>query len=282
MKKVIASLVAVAGLSVAAQGQGLIKFQVSPAGLETWGSTLDAAPGTMFDVRATVSYTGTAAPHGLASMFFQPTVSNWNATAVTGDILGAFANNGAGGNLTTPSGVVLDQPGLYGRISPFGRTALVATNAIKGHTHVGGSGNAPAGSWLRIAQTQIVTWPGTSGNTSGGSGVPIAQNYVTGRVAGEPEFLTTLQNVVIFKYKVTLSADPAVRSLTMDAPALGIGNRSTVTGNGQIYWFGATSEATGQIRGDATVQTASVNIVPTPASLALLGLGGLAIGRRRR
>jgi len=54
MKKVIASLVAVAGLSVAAQGQGLIKFQVSPAGLETWGSTLDAAPGTMFDVRATV------------------------------------------------------------------------------------------------------------------------------------------------------------------------------------------------------------------------------------
>jgi uncharacterized protein (TIGR03382 family) len=282
MKKVIASLVAVAGLSVAAQGQGSISFQVSPAGAENWSSSIpNATPGAMYDVRARVSYTGTAQPLGMASLFFQPTVSNWDNTGAgaTIDALGDFVN--VGGNITTPAGVVNDVPGAYGRIRPWGRTAILATAFLRGHV---ATNPAPGfdGTFLRIAQNQLTQWLGTAGNTSGGSGVPIGQLNDVGRTSNDPAFNTNLQNIVIFKYKITLSTDTAVRTLTMDAPAAGIGNRSSVTGNGQIYWFATSSEPTGQIRGDASVMTASISIVPTPASLALLGLGGLAIGRRRR
>lgn len=281
MKKVIASLVAVAGLSVAAQGQGIIKFQVSPAGAENWTSSLDAAPGSMFDVRATVSYTGGAMPLGMASLFFQPTVSNWGA----GDVLGAFANGGAGGNESTPAGVVDDAAGLYGRVRPWGANGLSTTSFLRGHIH---TNPAPGftGTFLRISQNQNTAWLGATGNTTGGSGVPIRQFNNIGRTAATPPFMTNLGNqgvpIVIFKYKVTLGADDAARTLSVDAPAAGIGNRSTTTLNGQIYWYATDSETTGSIRGDASVMTASVNVVPTPASLALLGLGGLAIGRRRR
>jgi hypothetical protein len=49
-----------------------------------------------------------------------------------------------------------------------------------------------------------------------------------------------------------------------------------------VYWWASLSESTGSIRGTALVETASISVVPTPASLALLGLGGLVIARRRR
>ncbi len=281
MKKMVASLVAVAGMSVAAHAvdNTSIVWQASLDG-STWTSdTLIVPAGAQVEVRALVSYTGTAAPVGLASFVFQPTVSNWGA----GDALLPFVNGGQGGNTSSPLGVVpADGPG-YGRVVPWGRSALSATSFLRGHTHTAGSGGAPAGSWLRIAQNQVTSWIGGTGNTTGGSGVPISQLSEVGRTTADPAFNSQLQNIVVFRMGLDLAdGNTDLRNLVVDSPIAGFGNRNSTTGDREVYWFASTTEATGSIRGTAVVDSVTISIVPAPASLALLGLGGLAAARRRR
>ncbi len=281
MKKMVASLVAVAGMSVAAHAvdNTSIVWQASLDG-STWTSdTLIVPAGAQVEVRALVSYTGTAAPVGLASFVFQPTVSNWGA----GDALLPFVNGGQGGNTSNPLGVVpADGPG-YGRVVPWGRSALSATSFLRGHTHTAGSGGAPAGSWLRIAQNQVTSWIGGTGNTTGGSGVPISQLSEVGRTTADPAFNSQLQNIVVFRMGLDLAdGNTDLRNLVVDSPTAGFGNRNSTTGDREVYWFASTTEATGSIRGTAVVDSVTISIVPAPASLALLGLGGLAAARRRR
>jgi uncharacterized protein (TIGR03382 family) len=282
MKSVIASLVAVAGMSVAANAvvNTSLVFQVSTNGT-TWSNHVDVAPGTEVLVRTLVSYTGLASPVGLASFVFQPTVSNAHA----GDSIMPFINGGVGSNTSTPLGV-LDQPSQlsdltsFGRVSPWGRSATSSTSAIHGFFHT--NPNNDGVDYLRIAQLQVTSWIGGAGNTTGGSGVPISQLSDVGRTTADPAFNGQLQNINVFKFGVQLDATTPVRTLTVDAPAGGFGNRNSTTGDREIYWFTTTAEATGSTRGTAAVTTATITVIPTPASLALLGLGGLAIGRRRR
>jgi hypothetical protein len=279
MKKMIGSLVAVAGLSMAANAavNTRIDWQVS-LNNSTWSTNVEAAPGTLVFVRALASYTGTAAPVGLASLVFQPTVSNYGAT----NVLSPFVNGGAGSNTSSPVGVVTNtgDPTQFGRISPWGRSSLSTTAFTRGHTHSAGSGGAPAGNWLRIAQAHITSWIGGTGNTTGGSGIPISQLSDVGRTTADPAFVPTLQNVEIFKFGITVGAGQTA-TMVVDSPADGFGNRNSTTGEREVYWFGAMTESTGQVRGTALVNTASIAI-PAPASLALLGLGGLVVARRRR
>ena len=281
MKKVIGSLVAVAGLAAAANAQvnTRVDWQVSMDNVN-WSTNVNAQPGNLVFVRALVSYTGTAAPLGLASLVFQPTVANYDL-AGTMDVLSPFVNGGQGGNTSTPLGVVSNtaDPTQFGRISPFGRSALSSTSFLKGHTHTGGSGGAPAGDWLRIAQAQITNWIGGAGNTSGGSGVGIAQLSDVGRTSNDPAFNGSIQNVQVFKFGITLGDSALTR--TVDAPAAGFGNFNSTLQQREIYWWATMAESTGSIRGTALVNPATITI-PTPASLALLGMGGLAITRRRR
>jgi uncharacterized protein (TIGR03382 family) len=284
MKKVIASLVAVAGMSAAANAivNTSLVMQVSTNGT-TWSSHVDVAPGTEVLVRTLVSYTGLASPVGLASFVFQPTVSNANAT----DSIMPFINGGVGSNTSSPLGV-LDQPGQltdmtsFGRVSPWGRSATSSTSAIHGFFHA--NPNSDGINYLRIAQLQVTSWIGGTGNTTGGSGIPISQLSDVGRTTADPAFNGSLQNVNVFKFGVQLDGTTVGRTLTVDAPAAGFGNRNTANGDREIYWFNTTAEATGSVRGTAAVTDATITVVPipTPASLALLGLGGLAIGRRRR
>jgi len=281
MKKVIASLVAVAGMSVAASGQGTVDWQVSNDGVN-WSDTVNALPGQQIVARARVTTSSAVSPNlGLASFVMQPTVSSWTA----GDTLAAFHNTGIQGNSIVGSMILEDGTeggldGPFGRFNPWGRTATSGTNFIKGHLHTGGVGGAPAGgNWLRIAQATITSWIGGTGNTSGNSGVPISQNNQSTQGI---TYNTNLANILVFQFGFTLSSDPAARSLVIDVPALGFGNRNTTTGEREMYWFATGSESTGQIRGAALSSSATVNVVPTPASIALLGLGGLIVGRRRR
>jgi uncharacterized protein (TIGR03382 family) len=273
MKSVIASLVAVAGIAVAANADinTRVDMLVSSDGTN-FSPEITVAPGATVQVLVSVSYTGTAAPLGLASMVFQPTVSNFSATAL------GFVNGGAGSNTSSPSGVISDSSGNYGRISPWGRTAMTTATAITAfdNTSVG----QPAGNWLRIAQRQVTSWIGGAGNTTGGSGVNIAQLANVGRTASDPAFNPSTQNVHVFRFGFTVDAG-ALDDMIVDAPAAGFGNRDSTTGERQVYWWADLTESSGSIRGGADVHTATVHI-PSPASLALLGLGGLAIGRRRR
>lgn len=276
MKSVIASLVAVAGMSVAANAvvNTNVTWQVSLDGTN-WGSSVNASAGTQVQARALVTYTGTGTPFGLASFVFQPTVSNGLAT----DTFAAFINGGAGSNTSTPPGVI--QPGdtaSFGRVVPWGRSATTSTSAITGFFHSNPNGDGI--NYLRIAQHQVTSWIGGVGNTSGGSGVNIAQLSNVGRTTSDPAFNSSLSNVYVFKFGITLGTGHAA-DMVVDSPANAFGNFNSSTGDREVYWWGDMNEATGSIRGTPLITTAVIH-VPTPASLALLGLGGLAIGRRRR
>jgi len=283
MKSVIASLVAVAGLSVAASAEvnTRVDFSFLVDGASV-GSAANLVAGTgshTVEVVVRMSYIGTGNALGFASAVFQPTVSNFGG----GDAALGYVNNGLGSNVSSPSGVVSDSSGQYGRVSPFGRSALTSTNqALTNHLHSAGSGGAPAGSWLRVAQRSATSWIGGVGNTTGGGGVPVAQLANVGRTASDPAFNPAITNVAVFRFGMTINTDSGERVLTVDAPLAGFGNRNTVTGEREVYWWGDMNASTGDLRGTAQVTPGFINIVPTPATMALLGLGGLCVARRRR
>jgi uncharacterized protein (TIGR03382 family) len=316
MKNVIVSLIAVAGMSVAANAQ-LMKMLVSTDGVN-FSSSVNAAPGSTVQVLVTASYTGTSnAVAGFGSANFQPTVSGWHAT----DTLLPMRQ---GGNTLPTDGSGMIQPqfyagstagsgtpvhaayvaGTYGRVNPMGRTYLGdPAQQLTGFVHVNpdGSGNT----YLRIAQANTAAWIGQAGNTTGGSGVNCAQLYVVGRTTSDPDFwgnheitfdpsgggwdagsrIAALDvrrsNVELFRFAFTLDATTAARDLTVDAPVAGQQLDPTTQARYIGYYNNVTNTGPGAPL-PVVVQTGVVHIVPTPASLALLGLGGLTLGRRRR
>src|SRR5262245_38547504 len=282
MKSVIASLVAVAGMSVAANAvvNTSIVFQTSADGTNWFGGSHDYTEGTQVMSRALVTYTGTGTPFGLASFVFQPTVSN----ALSTDSMSAFINGGVGSNTSTPLGVLvggqLTDTTSFGRVSPWGRSATASSSAIRGFFQNNPNGDGI--NYIRIAQSQVTAWIGGPGNTSGGSGVNIAQLSNVGRTTNDPAFNSSLSSIYVFKFGIQtdITADPA-RFMVVDAPLAGFGNRNTTSGDREVYWWGDMNEASGSIRGTAIVTTATISFIPAPASLALLGLGGLAARRRR-
>jgi hypothetical protein len=230
-------------------------------------------------VRALVSYTGTEQPVGLASMIFQPVIPNWTA----GDTVLPFVNGGAGGNTSTPVGVVTN-PGdgtSFGRMSPWGRAFLTTSQAITAHVHTGGSGGAPAGSWMRIAQKQVTSWIGGTGNTTGNSGIPISQLNNVGRSTLDPAFSSQLQNIEVFRYAIILGPNAGRGLIELGSPLEGFGNRNTNTGEREIYWYGSMDEDSPSIRGTMVVNNAI--IAPAPAGgMVMLGAISLVSARRKR
>jgi hypothetical protein len=214
MKKMIGSMIAVAGLAAAAHAQPLatqLKYEVRAfnAGNDLgWASSMDALPGSRVEVRALVSYTGTGTVGGLGQIVFQPIVSAWGAGDVlmTNDLTGQTGPVGGigpvGGTRSTPIGTVDNLPGVYGRITPWGANATTTSTFLRGHV-----GTGTAAGMLRIAQNHITNWIGvgaTSGSTSnnnvnGGGGVSIAQIANPARLPSDPAFDNRSSNIVVFK-----------------------------------------------------------------------------------
>lgn len=279
MKSVIASLVALAGIASAASADTLFSFDIVNVTHDrgTTAGAINAQPGDIIEITAQVSYTGGPAVVGFGSAVFQPTVQGFLG-GVSPDTMLPLITNATGGSSNQQGGMATDFAGSYGRIVPWGRTFLSSSNAITGFNN--NSVGQPAGSWLRIAQRQVTAWIGGAGNTTGGSGVNCAQLANVGRTTLDPAFNPGLNNVHLFRFAIQIGADAGPRDLLVDAPLSGF-SRNTTTGLRDVGWYSDLNVNQPDVRDVPTIVGGAIH-VPTPASLALLGLGGVVVGRRRR
>lgn len=294
MKNVISSVVAVAGLAaLAAAGTTRLDLQVSLDGL-MWTDSVtvnaDDASTARVLTRALISYIpadGEAAPIGFASLTWQPVFSN---VRVGLDSVAPFANQGNNTNGgANPSGDADLTNGPYGRLIPFAGTGPSTSQSYAVHTHTAGSGGAPAGTYFRIARNDITRWMGTGATTgvaavnnfNGSGGVATVQK-LAGRNSLDPAISYDVTPVIaIFGLNVRGVGAGLSHIIGVEAPTLGM-SRNGTTGLREAAWMRDLADSSGAIKGVVEVDGAEIRVIPAPGSLALLGLGGLVIGRRRR
>lgn len=273
MKTVVSALVAVAGIAAAANAASSITAQVWNG--SSWSSTAQVNPliNPTVLVRYVVS-TDTAGAVTLNGANFQPTVGRWTA--------GDAANLGAtSGNYSVAADSSFETGNDFGRVKAFAFANITAANTLKGHQNVIGGVNT-----LRIAQQTVTNAPGTGAtlnNANGNGGVPLTQNISgPGRPSGSPDIVSGT-SVIVYGFSITLAADNSDRNLVDPTKDLAIGASAFSTG-GVVRWFNATDSLTASINDGlpSAINGAFIDIVPTPASLALIGLGGVVAGRRRR
>lgn len=295
MKNVIGSLVAIAGMAVAANADtSKLDILVSKDGVN-WSPSATFNP-SAGETRAYVAYvmsfvgTGTTVPVGFAALTFQPVFSN---VRVGTDSVAPFANignNTNGGAIDSRSDY--STAGGFGRIKPFGSTGPGTANSYISHTHQANSGQAPNGNFFRIAQSTTTRWVGTgptsgtaaANNFNGAGGVACVQkgaSLVNPDV--DPAFRSGTEGVVLMVLALNLGGVAAGDSHTIlaDAPLAGM-TRNATTGAREAAWFRTLTDTSGAVKAAVEVTGGEINIIPAPGALALLGLGGLVAGRRRR
>lgn len=290
-----AATVALVGLALSAQAQNdvtRLTYQVryyDPSHDFGWASGLPAYPGLRMEVRALVSYIGSSTVAGLGQVVFQPVITGWGTSElITNSRLGlpgpADGIGPVGGVRSSPLGVVNDQPGVYGRIAPFGANATTTSTYLRGH-----AGTGTASGMLRIAQAHITNWIGTgatsgstaNNNVTGGGGVSIAQIPSPVRLPTDPPFNSGTSDLVVFKFSLVLG--PTFESMTIFTPTTpgqsGFG--SLWDGNQyvpNIRWFAGENETSASVSTSVECVPASI-VIPAPASLTIF-LFALAPRRR--
>lgn len=297
MKNVIGSLVAVAGLAVAANaGTSRLDIMVSKDGVN-WSSSVtvnrNAGDSGQVYIAYLMSYVPSSdtdpVPDAFASLTFQPVFSN---VRVGTDTLGAFRNQGnnTNGGAIDPRASYGSGTGDYGRIKPWAATGPSTSQSYQVHTHTASSGGAPAGNYYRIARNDITRWVGTFSNSTGTAAVNNF-NGAGGVVVGQKQAPTTADparvagstNLMVMVLCMTAGpvANGEVHAITATAPLEGM-SRNSATGAREASWYANRTENSASIKGAVVVGDAEIIIIPAPGSLALLGLGGLVAGRRRR
>lgn len=287
----VLALAAVAGMAASASAQTITTAGVSctislswiedPSGPHNGNGVLDAGEKAL--ILMTLSFTGqstigapdTANP----GFFFGP----WNANQVTfSPSIGAFSTGYARGlgtaylNLTSAAG---DATGVYNN----GLGAGAGPNA--GTT--GTSGYGVRGNWR------------LGGNSANGSAVANGVNNIgPGQFPTDPSGVAQLNPISNLDRLGWTPASYAQRTQTFSAaPAAGAGANAvglyidfsgmTVNNDPNLgpvgeYQPGSTGGVAYIPLSSVTFGSVNIPIAPAPASLALLGLGGLIAGRRRR
>lgn len=259
MKKAIAGFVALAGLATIASAATTVTYQVRTLGGE-WSSSVNALPGATVEFRALVSTDGQFL--GLAGFNSQPMLNN----TVAGDSFAPF---------DARFGVNVES--AYGRRAFSGLAGVSSTNALRGHT------NLVSGSrYMRIAQNNTTNHPGAgtaANNVNGAGGVPITQNAPG--LAG-PAFISDLTNLEVYRFAFVLGAATDERTLTLSTAdvAMIVGTATPLIA--RATWYDGVTAFSSTADPITGVNAAFINVVPTPGALALLGMGGLIAGRRRR
>jgi len=292
MKNVIGSLVAVAGLAAAANAQSLLNLQVSLDGVN-WSDNVEvnAGSGETANVlmRAQISYTGSLPAVGFASLTWQPVFGNVRSGVDSVNPFADRGNNGNGGAIELDASPM---DGPFGRTIPFGATGPSGTQFYTAIAHSGGSGGAPAGNWLRISRNDVTRWMGTGpttgtgavNNFNGAGGVACVQKSPGNVGVTDPAFQEGITDITIFQICLTVGGvgQGETHEISVGAPTDGM-SRDSASGVRQASWFSAMSgDNSGSTKGAVEVDGASITITPAPGALALLGLGGLIAGRRRR
>jgi len=290
VKNIIASIVAAAGIASMATAQTTqMDVQTSLDGVNWAGGNRTVTPGTTVQFRYSVSFVAggtTAVSTGFASLTFQPTVSNWGT-----DTLSAFAtsgNNTNGGAIDPRADY--SAAGGFGRLKPFAATGPSTSQSYVVHQHAGGSGGAPStGNFYRIARNDVTRWVGTGAtsgtsavnNFNGAGGVVAGQKQVPG--SADPARVAGHENLLLAVLAMDTGSVPAgvTHTILAQAPTAGM-SRNATTGVREASWYSSASDLVGTIKGAVSVTPAQVVICPAPGALALLGLGGLVAGRRRR
>jgi len=125
--------------------------------------------------------------------------------------------------------------------------------------------------WSDVALIAPMDGPGTSGGAPSGTGV---DGIIAGQIQFPPigAYADTTNPIAFWSAVYTAPADVA------DAFDVDL---STRTSRFDVYINGTSGTSESRL-GDLTEGAGTISVVPAPASLALLGLGGLAAARRRR
>lgn len=248
MKKFVAvlALAALAG-TAAAQTRGTIRFQVSNDG-STWGSTTTVNQNGLVWVRGLVSHNHTY--YGFASVTLEDI--RFTGTNATDTFALTEITNGTN----------LNEAHVGNTVGNFARRFAPSASGVPALTLIG------AGTGLVRIDNAVN--PDTTGRVLAGQS--------TFAIPGGPFYqgFDGSNPISVFGY--------VFRAGTGVGRIINVGGQITVAGNPLLpqFRFFVDAAGTSQIPSEVESIGASVEIIPAPASLALLGLGGLIAGRRRR
>ncbi len=321
MKNVIVSLVALAGVASIASAQitqepvgASLRYEVAVNG-GAWSSSVNANPGDRVEWRAVLNINPNLQTPGLqpvaalGSIFYQPVIVNADITGAgaSRDNLGAWRNNGISGqgNTTLAQGLLSVADGnnsgalsSYGRVR-FGFTSRSTTTGSSGgltgfdhaataDTDINGLSASGGFGLIRIAGANNPNWYPAS--IPAGS-VALNNQILWGVVSDNPAvsstwFLAGTQNLVLFRQSLTLSDNTDLRQICLTSEAATLFRAGGGAGTDDLRFMRSAGPGEGSsnasIRNGVEYIAGCINVVPTPGAVALLGLGGLVAGRRRR
>jgi hypothetical protein len=310
--KSIVTLLAVAGLAGVAQAQAFptntnMVFEVWNG--SSWSNTTNATPGSSVPFRVRMVWTGAAGEvSAFDSVLVQPYFSNADNSGANQDGLApikrAAAPTFAAQSLTAGE-LAATGLGVTGR-NNFSRTAMntAGFNVLTFFRHGGDAqqNGAPTGSFLRVAGSG--TWSGSDNSQAAGAnnawpaasipanqasliqrvlrGVNISQASNTSSIGYD--FIAGT-DVVVFRGAFVVSSDAGqdrTVALTADSTSLAReGGATSADDRRRVVWKASNGDTAGAIKSSVNFIPASI-VIPSPASLALVGLGGLVAARRRR
>jgi len=278
MKKIVALLSVAAATATAFGGVTQFTTEISTDGGLTWSSgaasvsTTTAGSTVRVIARSMIKFVPSAGDptfDKLTSSRHQPQVTN----LVAADAVVAGFN--ATGKVNPNFADGLSAASDLGRA--FGATTVSAVIAHR-----------PNSSSAHFAEAVATNAPGvgtTNNNVTGAAGVNCAQNILS-----QPS-VNVYSNLALFYYAFDLVAPSTLnssRTVNFDVPANGVGLRGTAPNQFRGVAFGYNDPNTGSLvtvnvgLANSVASALTISYVPAPGAAALLGLGGLVAGRRRR